>query len=391
MKTKTRGDNTVADSPWSEVRHSLGRLLSYFIAIKVLISARKLWPHLFVLFEVTPIPSSTPQSDAPVVRRNARGILNRMGGPKATVDAHQRQTDTLQRLGLDDRIKQRVKPGHFRPIVHAEVHLLDSVLRDRARAEADGDGPLRFFNEAEFGGYIGSSKPTCLLCRLYFEGHPSGVGCRETHGNLYYNWRAPDVLESEGEDAAAAARAILEGMVKKVRAEAARAITARSSTRKKHDSWDTPSNPLLSTAAGSTVRGVDDMASLLERVNLDAASMRGWGDDLVSRRGEVDGDGASARDWSDESMDASPERTPRRAVERTPDSIAKKAAEKIVETTPGMAPERISQSTPKKAPESTGGDGDGRRKRIVVVESEEEDEDEDEDDEDDGGARLVQV
>ena len=322
-----------------------------------------------------------------------------MGGPKATVDAHQRHTDTLQPLGLDDRIKQRVKPGHFRPIVHAEVHLLDSVLRDRARAEADGDGPLRFFNEAEFGGYIGSSKPTCLLCRLYFEGHPSGVGCRETHGNLYYNWRAPDVMEGEGEEAAAAARAILEGMLKKVRAETARAITARSSTRKKHDSWDTPSNPLLSTVAGSTVRGADDMASWLGRVNLDSASTRGWSDDLVSRRGEVDGDDASTRDWSDESMAATPESTPRRAAGRTPESIVNEAGEKIVETTPGRPPQKApenttqgtSQTIPKRNPESTGGDSNGRRKRIVVVESEEEDEDEDEDDEDDGGVRLDQV
>ena len=84
MKAKTRGDDT--DSPWGEVRHSIGRLLSYYIAIKVrtsnrtppqtvtphltlpsVLSARKYWPQLFVLFEVTTLPSSTPLTHAATV------------------------------------------------------------------------------------------------------------------------------------------------------------------------------------------------------------------------------------------------------------------------------------------------------------------------------------
>lgn len=81
---KTRGD-TIADSPWSEVRHALGRLLSYFIAIKVLISARKHWPRLFEDFEVTAIPSSTPLPSPPDIRRSAKGILNRMTSSKSTL------------------------------------------------------------------------------------------------------------------------------------------------------------------------------------------------------------------------------------------------------------------------------------------------------------------
>lgn len=326
MKTKTRSSGT--DSPWSDARHALGRLLSYYIAIKVLILARKLWPQLFVDFTVTSIPSSVPLEDPPAVRRNAKGIIERMGRNRAVLDAYQHHAKSLQEHGLDERIRCRVKPSRFRPIVHAEVNLLASVLASRAQAAADGEDPLRFFNEASFGRYIGSSKPTCLLCRFYFAAHPAGVQCRETHGNLYISWRAPDILDAGAAAAAQQEEAqrqrleILERMVTDVRRETGRAIQERSYTRKRHDSRDTPSNPLWSTAAGSTAvrnseagdelasrRGrVDlELAARLGQVNLDgASSARGRSDDLVSRRGPVSLDLASMRGWGEESRETTP-------------------------------------------------------------------------------------
>ncbi|KAK3307226.1 uncharacterized protein B0T15DRAFT_167947 [Chaetomium strumarium] len=284
MKKKTRGDNRIGDSPWDDVRHAVGRLLSYYIAIKVLISARKLWPRIFVDFEVTYIPSSQPLGQPPDIRRNARGILNRMGRNKSTIEAYQRHAKSLQALGLDDRIKDRVSPARFRPIVHAEVNLLDSVLRGQELAEREGEDPIRFFNEAEFGRYIGSSKPTCLLCHFYFRHHPSLVRCRETHYNLYPNWRAPDVSKADGEEAERQRLEIVEDLIKDVRREAGRAIEQHSYPRRRHDSWDTPTNPL----PGSTVRAVDDVASMLSHVSLDAASTRRAPPDVSSTWGESD-------------------------------------------------------------------------------------------------------
>ncbi|AEO66297.1 93fb0698-3389-4cc5-9ac4-ade1092840d5 [Thermothielavioides terrestris] len=302
MRNKTRSNSSIADSPWGEVRHAVGRLLSYYIAIKVIISARKSWPQIFANFEVTWIPSSEPSTDPPVIRRTANGILSRMGRNKETIEAYQRHAKSLQAFGLDDRIRQRASPGRFRPIVHAEVNLLASVLRDQAVAEAEGDDPVRFFDEAAFGRYVGTSKPTCLLCRFYFAAHPSGVRCRESHGNLYYNWRAPDVAVAEGPDAARQRLDILESMIKDVRAETSRAIRERSYPRRKHDSRDTPTNPLWSTQRGSSVRGGnddDDLASMMGQVNLDSASTRGWNDSMSSRETTPEGH-VSAADDDDE-------------------------------------------------------------------------------------------
>ncbi|KAK4100799.1 hypothetical protein N658DRAFT_496886 [Parathielavia hyrcaniae] len=379
VKTKMQGQNTLADSPWSEVRHALGRLLSYYIAIKVLISARKFWPRLFVDFTVATIPSSAPLSKPPDIRRNAKGIIRRMSRSKATVEAYRRQADHLQGHGdLDQRIRERADPARFRPIVHAEVNLLASVLRDQAEADRDGDGPVRFFHQAEFGAYVGSSKPTCLLCSMYFDAHPSRVGCRKTHGNLYYNWRTPDVVplpagpenremedweDEEGGGGGGEARLqrdILEQMVKKIRMETDRAITERTYPRRKHDSWDTPSNPLRSTTVGgSWVAG-----------SLDGASMKGWseeireatvesageddGSNLAERMGQVSLDGAGARRRDDRAS----------GVRRTiPDlSLARKGDAGLG----GLAPKTVSAARP----------------------DSEDDDDDDDDNNNGGGARL---
>jgi hypothetical protein len=290
MKRKTRGDNTMSDSPWSHVRHALGRLLSYFIAVKVLLSTLELWPQLFVDFEVNWIPSSAPSADPPDIRRNAKGIITRMGRNKDTISAYQRHANKLQSLGLDAYIKEKVHHTNFQPIVHAETALLDSVLHSRATADSSGDDPIRFFNEAVFGGYIGTSKPTCLLCHLYFAAHPSGIQCRGTHGNLYRNWRPPSVSLADGAEASLERDMILEEMIKGVRNEAVRAIKERSYVRRVHDSRDTPSDPTWSTTratvgwgGGSVVaegdagiwEGEEEALALAERlgqVNLDAGT-----------------------------------------------------------------------------------------------------------------------
>jgi hypothetical protein len=353
MKSETRSSDANPDSPWREVRHALGRLLSYFIAIKVLISARKFWPRLFVDFVVTYIPSSRPLADPPPIRRNAEGIINRMGRKKELIDSYKRHAAGLQKEHrLDERIRQRVSPARFRPIVHAEVNLLASVLRDMAAAEAGGDDPIRFFAEATFGRYVGSSKPTCLLCSLYFAAHPLDVRCRDSHGNLYYNWRTPDVPrrrrgtagaagsrndddddddddgeagDSDGigdaEEASEAARQrdeIMERMIKDVRAKTTLAITQRSYTRSRHDSRDTPTNPLQSTRRGSTV--ADDLASTAGQASWDVSSVRsggisaqrGWLHEeeavkLAARMGQVSLGAPSPRDRAESSRETTPE------------------------------------------------------------------------------------
>jgi hypothetical protein len=98
----------------------------------------------------------------------------------------------LQMFDLDNIIRRCTRSRSFRPIVHAEVLLFESLEND------GGTHPSRFF-----GGYkyIGYSKPTCRLCDYYFSVRGSGVRVRPSLPNLYHNLRMPDVYEDQGHKA----------------------------------------------------------------------------------------------------------------------------------------------------------------------------------------------
>ncbi|KAK3689313.1 hypothetical protein B0T22DRAFT_169856 [Podospora appendiculata] len=267
LREKARQDRDVDnDSPWTELRHAMGRLYSYYITVKVLVATRKRRPQLFDDFEVNFVPSSGP-GETPSMRRNTSGIASRMTSNTAKREAIIRYVDHLKRRGIDvDKdLKDKTQPRCFQPIVHAEVNLLDSILRE----ERESDERTRFYGEGDFGRYIGCSKPTCRLCGLYFQFHPSaGVDVRPSHQNLYYKWRAPDVYEHDG--LGAERTSILEKMLNAIREENFRVIQDQAPVRKRHDSHTSPSNPseLFSTRATR----MDDVVSSFERVDLSSVT-----------------------------------------------------------------------------------------------------------------------
>jgi hypothetical protein len=271
VRDKYQGDREgPATTHWSDIHHALGRLLSYFFAAKVFISARKLWPELFVDFTVVSIPSSRPDRKSPAVRKSASKIISRMTNNSGVMNEYRRNADDLQLWGLDETIAQVTDPEAFKPIVHAEV-LVDAALRREDRInQATGEERVRFFREPEFGRYISSSKPTCRLCALYFEAHPDRVQVRHSHNNLYYNWRAPDVFVSDGGDVEARRNSVLERMIVALRDETFAAIMNGSATHRPFDSNNTPSNvPLLmSTDRASSTAGIGDLVSGISSISI---------------------------------------------------------------------------------------------------------------------------
>ncbi|KAM7217515.1 hypothetical protein V8F06_007146 [Rhypophila decipiens] len=240
LRQKSRHDSEPNNrTPWSDLRHHLGRLQSYSIAITVLLSVRHYRRSLFEDFSVVAIPSVAHVEDStPNIRRSAAGIMQRM--PAAIKTAYHACAGHLKSLDIDGAIKECARVSKFKPIVHCEINLFDSILRDNSLSE-DGE-PLRFYEEATFGRYIGCSKPTCRLCALYFAAHPTEVKVRPSHSNVYYKWRVPDVYENQGQDAKRQREDILESMIKQVRNVILEGLSGIVK-RKAHDSNSTPSNP----------------------------------------------------------------------------------------------------------------------------------------------------
>ncbi|KAK0610566.1 hypothetical protein B0T17DRAFT_118323 [Bombardia bombarda] len=186
INKKAGDDKSGNPEPWQELRHHSGRLLAYRRAVETLWDAGSMWPELLDAFEVTCIDSSTKSANPLPKESPQKGseILTRMiTDPSRTKYLDLLRTYDQNGCDLDKEISDEWTNKKFRPIVHAELLVLNWL------ETTGGTRPERFFNNWR---YIGCSKPSCMVCHLYFSVHPSGVQARGTHGNLYTKCRLPD-------------------------------------------------------------------------------------------------------------------------------------------------------------------------------------------------------
>jgi hypothetical protein len=176
-----------------------------------------------------------------VEKLSADRIIGHMTSDPRELEKYRAHAQELQKFGLDDSIRSKASKQKFRPFVHAEVLLLDWLERD------GGTHPSRFFNDYK---YIGCSKPTCRLCGYLFSVHPSGVEIRRPHGNLYTNWRMPDVYEDQGPWAKINREKLMSKMLEPVRNETFRTLIEKLPGGKRYDSNTDPTYPIDSILGG---------------------------------------------------------------------------------------------------------------------------------------------
>lgn len=256
-------------SPWAELRHAAGRLLSYYQASKTLIEARRKWVRLFYEYDVDFFCSSdlvnNPINNTNV---NAEAIIGRMTADEAEMQQYRAHAEEMQKHKLDKKIKEQATKSTFKPLVHAEVLIHQSLLDEFGQT---GPRPSQFFNGYK---YIGSSKPTCRLCDYYFTASATGIDVRKTHRNLYINWRTPDVYAHQGEVAVKRRQQILNRILERVRADTLRTLSEKIPERKNHDSNTDPTFPALNhgTSIGSDVgwrdADLDDVAASMCQLDL---------------------------------------------------------------------------------------------------------------------------
>ncbi|KAF5635477.1 uncharacterized protein FTJAE_6375 [Fusarium tjaetaba] len=167
---------------WSELRHSISRLQSYKKTVQDLIAAEKEWPDIFQEFEVVSVKSSQAEPNP---------------------------------LG-----KKSEKASNI-------IGLLEWIMalnRELAREHHPG---VMFFHD---WSYIGSSQH-------------NGIRTRAGHGNLYINWRFPDLHESDGTFGQKRRQSIFNSMIEKIRQDAFGILVMRNSEGKRHDS---STHPLMS-------------------------------------------------------------------------------------------------------------------------------------------------
>jgi hypothetical protein len=221
------------------MQHAAGRLVSYRHAVQTLIIAHKIWAaesDLFRNFDIKCLASSSrhPRPLFPKAE-TAHAIIGRMMAPEQ-LQSYRNHACEAQKFGLDDEIA-RQWASEIRPYVHAEVLLLDWL-----RNTDGGTKPFRFFKGWQ---YIGASKPTCRLCKYYLDEMAPEVKVRETHFNVYYNWRLPDVYQHAGKSIAAGEISheqlkkwvdVMNKVKAKICADAMRLLEGGGGNTKDHDS-----------------------------------------------------------------------------------------------------------------------------------------------------------
>lgn len=219
---------------WAELSHYISRLIAYEDAVDVFLGMQEELPQLFQNFSVIPIPSSKLEPN-PLGRKSqsASSIIGRMTNKAALLKEFRDMAEELQRFSLDDRIREQCQKKGFKPVVHSEALVADWILNN------DDAAGYKFFNGWK---YIGSSKPTCRLCFHYFTAHPSGICVRPTHGNLYPNWRFPDVYLSQGDDGLRKRQDTLNKMMESIRHDAFEVVDEKKKPMGKNHDSNTYSN-----------------------------------------------------------------------------------------------------------------------------------------------------
>ena len=269
---------------WSDLRHQISRLLSYEHTTLEFIKTENEWPELFQEFTVIPLPSSCADPN-PLRKKSqsAHNIIGHMISDDQKIASYRELAQELQKFELDIRIQHQCERPAFKPFVHCEVLVLDWVSANSQRFNYHFFGKFR---------YIGSSKPTCKLCDYYFKAHPSRIEARPTHGNLYPNWKFPDVLKVDGDAAIKRRQTIYNSMRLSICDDGLQVMEDKRSMWKKYDSNTYPVMSARQTDA-QTDASVDDLGERF-RTGLNLRGATRYEEDLEASVSEdEDGGGTS--------------------------------------------------------------------------------------------------
>jgi hypothetical protein len=169
--------------PWLQLRHHLGRFLSYREGAEIIVRASKDWPELFQYFTIRGITS--PGQERVPIPKSAYDFHEILNGALSEDDIREFQSDlkVLHEYGLEAVFQDVVENIPRKTIVHSEIVLHDDLIR-RGITKASA-----FWNDSKF---IATSKPTCRLCHFYFENSDHEFEVQSSHMNIYLRWRLPD-------------------------------------------------------------------------------------------------------------------------------------------------------------------------------------------------------
>ncbi|KAL6912551.1 hypothetical protein FSST1_010311 [Fusarium sambucinum] len=229
ISQRAKDGEMTRSEPWCNLRHFLGRWLSYRKAALGIVAISERWPNLFLDFEITMIPSG-PRIANPILKSDLTSsiIMQHIVAEDKIQDTQLLQAaEDLEQMGIDDIIIRDFQLSRrFRPFLHAEILVHEYLLKNGLTAVEC------YWNR---WSYIGSSKPTCRLCHYYFDTLESEKPCvRSSHNNMYRNWRLPEYHDEES--LGIARDVLLSKLAQRLRADVVETLKEKKVRRKARDS-----------------------------------------------------------------------------------------------------------------------------------------------------------
>ncbi|KAI1165423.1 hypothetical protein F5B18DRAFT_169012 [Nemania serpens] len=207
-----------------DIVHRLGRLAHHIRAPQQMIEDVSNHTGLRNTLDEFQVISIQPQ---PVVDRppaesdiHIHSIVNRML-TCGLDDRYKEAADIMnRRYDIVTRFKQEYENKNFKPLVHAEIQVLEHFWEKR-----------QFFDDDR---YIGCSKPACYCCHLYIQHHPAKCVVPQTSHNVYINWGLVALPQGTRDAEYKHQRDILNEMVKSIRSDALDQILRKTSAAPWH-------------------------------------------------------------------------------------------------------------------------------------------------------------
>lgn len=234
------GANNPTNMAYARLRHYLGRLGHHVRAPKQVVEDAR---RLSVLFEPGASQVQAIHVVDSVLQPQADGLthplsmLNRMTRKDNPLRNHYEEALEAmdQQLDLGGRIRTCYQ--EFRPVVHAEVQVLEAFHFGK-RAFVQNDR------------YVGTSKPACYCCYLYFRSHPLKCTTSRAHQNIWLNWGPPLLARGAADERYVHQRTILNSMIETIRVDALDQISQKAAAPLSHLDSTTGITPSVLSVQG---------------------------------------------------------------------------------------------------------------------------------------------
>ena len=217
-------------SPFADLRHFIGRLAYHPKSVRILISAASRLPDLFLDPQITVVSSPPSLVPSPSWRKKSdlNGISTRMISENEPLlqELQVRLRTMNQAHDIERIVRKEYENKNFKPRVHAELILLEYFYQNRQHLDLVGNDY-----------FIGTSKPSCYCCYLYFRAHPGNFVEPATHQKIYLNWMPPTSIPGVQDQYSKLAKheeTMLNKMVESIRMRTINQVMSQSGPRQKH-------------------------------------------------------------------------------------------------------------------------------------------------------------